>query len=326
VTSYASKLRSITGSEKIFFDGSFLDKFGGITRESKAMLKQLPKDTRVVTYKNQHLAIEGQIPFSKRIRQINFQAAYLKRPSFYPPKIDTSILQPQVMPIKLRGSGVRFIRLHDLFPITNPEWFPHRQNVLFRESINFEGENIFLICDSYYSQEVLLRTFPALKGRTDVLYCNTENSFPKISCGDCDGCSFDTELLYFLAVGTIEPRKNYSYLVSEIPRSWSHKLVIVGKYGWKTSSNFAANNSNVLWLQSVCDGALKGLYQHAVAYISTSLDEGFNLPAFEARNFGIPLILSDIPVHNELHSGHAKFFTTEAGKLNKILRELLITN
>ena len=322
--SYASKLWSIVGSDKIFFDGSFLDKSGGIARESNAVLNHLSKDTQVVTYKNQKLIFENQILVDRTIRQVNFKAAFTKRPIFYPSEVNATILQPQVMPIKLSGNGTRFIRLHDLFPITNPEWFPYRQSIFFKKSIPCKAENIFFICVSYYTQEIFLRIFPEFKSRSEVLYCNTNNSFPEVSCGICEGCNFDTGLRYCLSVGTIEPRKNYQYLLSEIPENWSYKLVIVGKYGWKSSSILRQNVSGVSWLRSVCDGALKRLYESAEAYISASLDEGFNLPAFEARNFGIPLYLSDIPVHKELHRGYAEFFETKRGRLRAILQELSI--
>jgi len=90
--------------------------------------------------------------------------------------------------------------------------------------------------------------------------------------------------------------------------------VIVGRKGWKSRKIIAAitaatRNSNVFWLKNVCDGSLNVLYQNAQAFISSSLDEGFNLPALEARaNFRLPLILSDIPVHQEYHSDAAHFF------------------
>lgn len=47
------------------------------------------------------------------------------------------------------------------------------------------------------------------------------------------------------------------------------------------------------------------LYAGATAFISLSTFEGFNLSAAEAATLGVPLLLSDIPVHRELFDGYA---------------------
>lgn len=49
------------------------------------------------------------------------------------------------------------------------------------------------------------------------------------------------------------------------------------------------------------------LYQGATAFISLSTFEGFNLSAAEAATLGVPLLLSDIPVHRELFAGYGFF-------------------
>ncbi|MGJ7530232.1 glycosyltransferase [Variovorax sp. GB1P17] len=49
------------------------------------------------------------------------------------------------------------------------------------------------------------------------------------------------------------------------------------------------------------------LYLGATAFISLSTFEGFNLSAAEAATLGVPLLLSDIPVHRELFSGYGFF-------------------
>jgi glycosyltransferase involved in cell wall biosynthesis len=49
------------------------------------------------------------------------------------------------------------------------------------------------------------------------------------------------------------------------------------------------------------------LYMGATAFISLSTFEGFNLSAAEAATLGVPLLLSDIPVHRELFAGYGFF-------------------
>jgi glycosyltransferase involved in cell wall biosynthesis len=120
-----------------------------------------------------------------------------------------------------------------------------------------------------------------------------------------------------LAVGTVEPRKNYKTLVESFNKihqeDKSSKLIIVGKYGWKQSKVYEhlkslKINAKVVYIEECCDSALRRLFENASAFISASLDEGFNIPAAEARSLGVPLILSDIAVHQEFHYDVAYFF------------------
>ena len=64
------------------------------------------------------------------------------------------------------------------------------------------------------------------------------------------------------------------------------------------------------------------LYQGATAFISLSTFEGFNLSAAEAATLGVPLLLSDLPVHRELFAGYAFFIGNEFGGLGGIERYL----
>lgn len=57
---------------------------------------------------------------------------------------------------------------------------------------------------------------------------------------------------------------------------------------------------------------LTKLYRDATAFVSLSRFEGFNMPAAEAAVEGTPLILSDLPVHRELHGQAACFLNLDA--------------
>jgi glycosyltransferase involved in cell wall biosynthesis len=68
--------------------------------------------------------------------------------------------------------------------------------------------------------------------------------------------------------------------------------------------------------------ALFRMYRGATAFISLSTFEGFNLSAAEAATLGVPLLLSDIPVHRELFAGYGFFVGSEAGNLDGVARYL----
>ncbi|RIX84823.1 glycosyltransferase [Acidovorax cavernicola] len=64
------------------------------------------------------------------------------------------------------------------------------------------------------------------------------------------------------------------------------------------------------------------LYRGATAFVSLSTFEGFNLSAAEAATLGVPLLLSDLPVHRELFAGYAFFVGNEFCGLGGIERYL----
>jgi glycosyltransferase involved in cell wall biosynthesis len=90
--------------------------------------------------------------------------------------------------------------------------------------------------------------------------------------------------------------------------------VIVGKQGWNIEPLAGALRAHVeqgrrlLWLETVGDGDLRHLMQHANGFVQASVAEGFGLPVAEAGAFGVPLLLSDIPVFRELAGDAARYF------------------
>jgi hypothetical protein len=89
----------------------------------------------------------------------------------------------------------------------------------------------------------------------------------------------------------------------ETPKNFG--LVIVGKYGWKMRKFKVLINkltkNNVTWLSNVCDGKLYEIYQNCSAYISVSLDEGFDIPTREVQVFEKRCILSNLPIRDEMN-------------------------
>ena len=207
------------------------------------------------------------------------------------------------------------IRIHDIFPITNPEWFHKISAASFNITLKRAvlDEQLFL-CNSRYTQERFLSYFPNAK--TVLLYCNPvrEEMQP---CGECQFCQTGyrhRHKRYLIAISTVEPRKNYLRLLKcwvKISRNFDRELVIVGRYGWKSRVTMCLirySGRSVNYLSDVCNFGVERLISNAEAYISASLDEGFNFSAMDAARAGIPLILSDIPVHRELYGDTALYF------------------
>jgi glycosyltransferase involved in cell wall biosynthesis len=118
---------------------------------------------------------------------------------------------------------------------------------------------------------------------------------------------------YVLAVGTIEPRKNYVALLSAQERAFQETgrpLVVVGRSGWHNRLelehlNQLAFTGAVIPLLNAEDDDLPGLYAGADALAYVPLYEGFGLPVLEALAAGTSVITSDIPSVKEIASGFA---------------------
>jgi glycosyltransferase involved in cell wall biosynthesis len=120
-----------------------------------------------------------------------------------------------------------------------------------------------------------------------------------------------TQLRNFLAVGTIEPRKNLGTLL----QAWSSArpagahLTVVGRAGWSSSKVTAEllRTPGVTWLNGVDDPDLAELYQAADVILSPSHYEGFGLSVLEGLAAGKIVACSDIPAHREIAEGVALF-------------------
>ncbi len=200
----------------------------------------------------------------------------------------------------------RIVRIHDLFPITNPNWFTAIQRRSFRQGLNASiATGSHFVANSDFTRGQLHDVTGTSLDDISVLSCNVDR-LGEEKCGICEGCSYSTFNIkpFNLMVGTLEPRKNYIKLIEILSMHDAIHTVVIGRVGWKSSEIVKKFqfNGRIKHLGTVCDGMLREYYLNANAFVSLSLEEGFNLPASEARVFGTPRILSNIPIHRELHS------------------------
>ncbi|MFH0943630.1 MAG: glycosyltransferase family 1 protein [Planctomycetota bacterium] len=103
---------------------------------------------------------------------------------------------------------------------------------------------------------------------------------------------------YLLCVGTLEPRKNHSRLLTAFERfsvGRPHMLVLVGGFGWLVDElrerlHRLAPLGRVVHLADLDDRLLPALYDHAELNVYPSLYEGFGLPVLEGMARGAPTV------------------------------------
>lgn len=115
-----------------------------------------------------------------------------------------------------------------------------------------------------------------------------------------------------LFVGSLEPRKNLSYLISLMPQLYNDyglQLLVVGGKGWgKTNINKLVNSANfptacVSFAGYVSNYLLSELYNIADSYVSTSFNEGFGMPQLEAMLCGCKVVTADNSAMTEVAYG-----------------------
>ena len=126
---------------------------------------------------------------------------------------------------------------------------------------------------------------------------------------------------FVLAVGTIEPRKNYPRLLAayrqlrgrgSLPfiingRPGVPQLVIAGRAGWAYGDALRriAAEPGVRYLGHVDEPTLAALYESASVLALPSLYEGFGLPLLEAMARGVPALVGSTGALPELAQGAA---------------------
>jgi glycosyltransferase involved in cell wall biosynthesis len=109
----------------------------------------------------------------------------------------------------------------------------------------------------------------------------------------------DTNYRYFVSVGRLSPEKNISTLIEAFKEAnpVGFKLIIIGD-GQLMESLRKIANENIIFT-----GFISNIGDYLAAsdfYITTSLTEGMALSTIYGMASGLPLLLSDIPPHEEI--------------------------
>jgi glycosyltransferase involved in cell wall biosynthesis len=146
---------------------------------------------------------------------------------------------------------------------------------------------------------------------------------------------------FVLAVGTIEPRKNYLRLLAAYRQLRGRalpiiinghpgvpQLVIAGRPGWAYGDTLLRIQAEpgVRYLGHVDEPTLESLYRSASVLLFPSLYEGFGLPLLEAMGHGLPAVVGAAGALPELAAGAALSVEAEdpsaiAGAMERLLAD-----
>jgi glycosyltransferase involved in cell wall biosynthesis len=223
--------------------------------------------------------------------------------------------QPGVLD-RLSARGIRsVVMIHDLIPIQHPEYCSPSARRLHEIRVDAVCRNRALVISNSAATAEDLAAYAATHHQASPPVCvaplGLEAAFLKLPppSWPCRP--------YFVCIGTLEPRKNVTFLLTlwrrlaERMGAAAPTLVLVGQRGWENESvlDHLERSPPILRLvheaNSLTDAQLVQLMHNARAILAPSFTEGFDLPVNEALALGVPVIASDIAVHREF-VGHAQ--------------------
>ena len=209
--------------------------------------------------------------------------------------------------VRKRGLRALFF-LHDLIPITHPEYSRSQEaEVHGRRLQTMFAVGSGIVVNSISTRQALVGC--AAAGQGEPPPCVVAPLAPISLPAPAQARPIKER--YFVAVGTIEPRKNHWMLLhlwrqlAEELGEAAPRLVLIGQRGWECEQvvNLLERceilRGLVIEKRRCPDAALATWLQHAQALLFPSFVEGFGLPLLEALSQGVPAIASDLAVFRE---------------------------
>ncbi len=234
-----------------------------------------------------------------------------------------------ILPVGLSKHVRTVLTVHDLVYKLWPRHMKRRNALvnrcLFDQSVRQANA---IITDAERTRQDLITLFQIEPAKVTAVHLGVDEVFRPLgrdavrSRLDALGIPAD----YLLAVGTLEPRKNYPLLFQAIARMPDcPPLAIAGGKGWNYRTILQqleglGLQSRVRLLDYVSNEDLVALYNGALLVVQPSLYEGFGFPLVQAMACGTPVLSSNTSSLPEVGGDAVAYF--ESGSADSLVAEL----
>ncbi|MBR6046448.1 MAG: glycosyltransferase family 4 protein [Ruminococcus sp.] len=152
-----------------------------------------------------------------------------------------------------------------------------------------------VITISHFCKEQISEVYGVPKKRIAVIPCGWQHflttgedeslfeQYPQITKGG-----------YYFALGSLEERKNFKWIVEEARRHPEDTFVIAGGSVRNSGEKLDLTGiENLIFVGYITDEQIKSLMKHCKAFLFPSTFEGFGIPPLEALSVGAQVISSD---------------------------------
>jgi len=203
-----------------------------------------------------------------------------------------------------KASGL-ITTIHDIIPLVYPGGYPEKVLVELENKIRrVLKESRVIIADSISTKNDLVERFSPITKKIEVIYPGRDESLSPIEdkkeLRDYLKNKYGVDKKFILFVGTIEKRKNVTYLLEAFfglkkEKKIPHQLVVIGMKGWGGEAAFELlENSefkkDVKVIGYIQRKDMELFYNLAELFVYPSSYEGFGFPILESFSCGTPVI------------------------------------
>jgi len=215
----------------------------------------------------------------------------------------------EIIPIKIKNPyGKKMVTIHDLFPITSPQYFNRIYRLYFRYGMfrTIRQTDIFLY-DSMETKRIAEARYKLLKMKDNyVAYIIIDRIYPNNVSNKG----------YFLYIGNLERRKGSDLLLKAFDlykkNGGTNELHIAGKMREQEIQELydaiSRKNPSITYHGYIGDEKKKRLFENCSCFVFPSREEGFGMPPVEAMNFYKPIIVSNITIFTEILENSVNYF------------------
>ncbi len=293
---------------------------GGIGRYTRELLRALAAADPEIRYRLFYASPPGApahalpaLPANFSVRALPFDDVWFARVwhrarlplpvEWITGRIDLFHSPDFTLPPTRRGTRT-LLTVHDLSFVRDPESaVPVLRAYLNQVVPRSVARADHVLADSAATRDDLIDLYGAAPEKISILYSGVNESFRPVQ----EAASLAAvraryrlgDAPFILAVGTLQPRKNYARLIQAFAQldDPDLSLVIAGGRGWLYEAIFAEVErlnlgQRVIFPGFVVDEDLPALYSAAAVLAYPSIYEGFGLPILEAFACGTPVVTS----------------------------------